>query len=128
VYNFRHDPHFLFLMRDDAGPPACEVIGGVHATHVSITDTGRIHGGFIVGGSTSCNHTTTKAPPLGPGVYTVNLECMACQVDTFTVTATVARLPFTGTESTWILLLAEGTSLTTGTALVASTRKRRKAG
>jgi hypothetical protein len=127
IYNFRHDPHFLFPMRDDAGPPPCEVIGGVHDTQVSITDTGRIHGSLVVGGSTSCNHSTTKAPPLGPGVYTVNLECMSCQVDTFTVTPPAAVLPFTGAGSMWILLLAGVASLTTGALLVASTRRRRVA-
>lgn len=124
VYNFRHDPHFLFLMRDDAGPPACEVIGGVHDTHVWITNTGRIHGTFIVGGSTSCNHSTMKAPRFGPGVYTVNLECMSCQVDTFTVTPTAKVLPYTGADPTGILALAGVASLSAGTALVASTRRK----
>ena len=88
-------------------------------------DTGHIVGSFIVGGRTSCNHAMTQAPPLRPGVYTVNLECMSCQVDTFTVTPTATSLPFTGAGSTWILVLAGVTSLTIGALIEASTRRRR---
>jgi hypothetical protein len=96
VHNFRVDPGDVFLGRDVPGPPFCEVIGGVHAAHVSVTDSGRIHGSFIVGGSTVCNHSTTPAPPIMPGTYNVTLQCMACQVDTFTVTPTPGTLAFSG--------------------------------
>ena len=122
VANLRMEPGALFLMRD-TGPPFCEVIGGVHAARFTVTDTGLIHGSFVVGGDTSCNHSYATAPPLTPGVYTVNLGCQACELTNFTVTPGAATLPFTGLGSLGFMTVAGALILAVGTALTTAARK-----
>jgi hypothetical protein len=68
----------------------------VHAAHLSVSKAGHIHGSFIVGGSAVCNHSTTPAPPITPGRYYVTMQCLACHVDTFSVTPAPGALAFSG--------------------------------
>jgi hypothetical protein len=122
LYNLRHSPGFLFLMRDVS--TGCEMMGGVHGAHFSVSEAGVIMGSFIVGGSTDCNHSDAQAPRLSPGTYSVNLGCVACAVDTFTVTDAQGNLPFTGGRSVRNLTLAGLVSLLIGVALVSLVPRR----
>lgn len=116
----------LYGLTGDFG--SCEIIGGIDRLHVAADRRGAVHGSFVVtGGSASCKQEGGRQHRFVPGAYTLDVDCMACGIAVFTITA--SDLASTG-PATSIRdgLASSAVAVALGAALVLLGRRRRPPG